>query len=89
MWPLCPGQSFDHLAMNVAIMPLRCARTLVKVLNSAALSAASSAPSIVDRRLEHARAGLLVQAFDAEIHRLAHRQQLVIELRGTLLRSTE
>ena len=43
MWPLCPGQSFDHLAMNVAIRPLRCARILVKVLNSAPRSAASSA----------------------------------------------
>ena len=43
MWPLCPGQSLDHLAMNVAIMPLRCARIFVKVLNNAPRSAASSA----------------------------------------------
>ena len=40
-----PGQSGDHLAMNVAIQPRRCAIALVKVLNSAALSAAASAES--------------------------------------------
>ena len=45
MWPLCPGQLPDHLAMKVAIRPRRCASTLRKVLNSAARSAASSASS--------------------------------------------
>ena len=45
MCPLCPGQSRDHFAMNVAIMLLRWASTFMKVLNSAALSAEASAPS--------------------------------------------
>ena len=45
IWPDWPGQSRDHFAMKVAIQPRRCARILVKVLNSAALSAARSASS--------------------------------------------
>ena len=45
MWPPQPGQSFDHLAMKVASQSRFCASTLVKSLNSAALSAAGS-PSL-------------------------------------------
>ena len=41
-FPLWPGQSGDHLAINVAIFPAFCAAILVKVLNSAALSAAAN-----------------------------------------------
>ncbi|MNE98118.1 hypothetical protein D3C80_1965920 [compost metagenome] len=41
--PLCPGYLPDHLAMKVAIRPLRWASTFMKVLNSAPLSPAASA----------------------------------------------
>ena len=74
MWPLWPGQSRDHFAMNVAISLLRCASTLVKVLNSAALSADGQRLVERDRRFDDARAGLLVQPLDAEVHRLAGRR---------------
>ncbi|MOA06755.1 hypothetical protein D3C78_1264160 [compost metagenome] len=45
MWPLWPGWSCDHLAMNVAIKPFCCASALVKVLNKKALSPAAAALS--------------------------------------------
>ena len=41
IWPDCPGQSGDHLAMKVAIRLRRWATTLAKVLKRAALSAAA------------------------------------------------
>ena len=80
MCPLCPGQSRDHFAMNVAIMLLRWASIFVKVLNSAALSADASALSNVIAASMTPGPGLLVQALDAEVHRLARREQLAIEL---------
>ena len=80
MWPLWPGQSGDHFAMKVAISPWRWASTLVKVLNSAARSAASSAPVDLDGGLEHAGAGLGVQALEREAHVAAQRQQLAVEV---------
>ncbi len=81
MWPLCPGQSLDHLAMNVAIMPLRCARILVNVLNSAPRSAASSASQYWIAASSTPGPGLGVQSLDGNAHVGAELQQLVIELR--------
>ena len=80
-WPDWPGQSRDHLAMKVAIQPRRWARILVKVLNSAALSAALQRVVDADRRLEHAGPGLRVQALDLEIHPVREVEKLVIEIR--------
>ena len=37
--PDWPGYFSDHLAIKVAINPLRCAKTFIKVLNNMALSA--------------------------------------------------
>ena len=71
----------DHLAMKVAIRPWRCASTFVKVLNSAARSAASRASQYVERGLEHAGSGLGVQSLDREAHGLAEIEQLVIQRR--------
>ena len=78
MWPPQPGQSFDHLAMKVASQSRFCASTLVKSLNSAALSAASQPVVDPQRRLEHAGAGLGVQALDAHVHGLAHGEQVAV-----------
>ena len=78
MWPPQPGQSFDHLAMKVASQSRFCASTLVKSLNSAALSAASKPVRNAQRSLEHASAGLGVQALDAHVHGLAHGEQVLV-----------
>ena len=80
MWPDWPGHSRDHLAMKVAIQPRRCASILVKVLNSAARSAPPSASEYWMRGLEHAGAGLGVQAFERHAHHLAHLEQARVEL---------
>ena len=81
MWPLWPGQSFDHLAMKVAIMPRRCARTLVKVLNSARAVGGLERLAVLDRRFEHAGPGLGVQALERECACSSHSfSSCVIEL---------
>ena len=81
MWPLCPGQSLDHLAMNVAIMPLRCAEHLGEGLEQRAAIGGFERLAILNGRFEHARAGLGVQAFERNAQSGAHVHELVIELR--------
>ena len=80
MCPLWPGQSRDHFAMKVAMRPQRCASTLVKVLNSTALSAARERLVDADRGLEHARPGLGVETLERHVHRPAGVEELAVEL---------